>query len=168
MSDQVLNFDGVEEAKGGNMTMPGTISTFKIKAVGFDNSTNKGTRGMNIEFVDTNDGSSFKHTFWLSQKALTRVQHLVSHACKQKLQGQVSEPQLKAMLENKILPLKVTAQITSENKVYPDLSFGSFTADDINELSFTSSEREDIERGKALRNATPDKEQASVSAADDF
>jgi hypothetical protein len=146
-----LNFDNVEEAAGSNITQPGTISVFTITGGEYLQSKEKGTPGLKLTFEDTLDGSSFNHTFWLTASALGRIQHLAKHTLKQALSGAVTPANLIAVFKGKKLPLKVTAQINDEKgRVYPDLPFGGFTADKLEELKFSSSELAEIERSKTV------------------
>jgi len=145
-----LNFDSVEEAEGSNMTQPGTIEIFKITEGEFVSSKEKGTPGIKLTFLEK-AGSSFSHNFWLTAKALGRIKHLVKHAAQQELSGNVTPSQIIAMVKDKKLPLKVTAQINTQNgRVYPDLPFGGFSANKVEELSYTGKENEEIAKGKAL------------------
>ena len=72
-----LDFTGVEEAEGSNMTQPGMITIFKIIEGEFLSSKDKGTPGIKLTFVEK-DGSSFTHNFWLTAKALGRSNTLSS------------------------------------------------------------------------------------------
>jgi len=145
-----LDFTGVEEAEGSNMTQPGMITIFKIIEGEFLSSKEKGTPGIKLTFVEK-DGSSFTHNFWLTAKALGRVKHLVKYAANQELSGNIMPSQIIAMVKDKKLPLKVTAQINTQNgRVYPDLPFGGFSAEKVEDLTFTVKENEEIAKGKAL------------------
>jgi len=145
-----LNFDGVEEAEGSNMTEPGMITIFKIIEGEFISSKEKGTPGIKLTFVEK-DGSSFTHNFWLTAKALGRIKHLAKYAANATLSGQILPSQIIAMVKDKKLPLKITAQINTQNgRVYPDLPFGGFSAEKVEDLTFTAKENEEIAKGKAL------------------
>lgn len=149
-----LDFTEVEEAEGSNMTVPGTIAKFKITEGEFVSSKEKGTPGLRFTFTEQ-EGSSFGHSFWLTAKALGRIKHLVKHAAKAELSGTLTPAQIIAMVKGKIVPLKVTAQINHEQgRVYPDLPFGGFAADTVEELSFTAKEKEVIENGKNVQAKT--------------
>lgn len=149
-----IDFTGVEEATGSNMTMPGTIATFKITDGEFVSSKDKGTPGLKCAFEEE-QGSSFSHTFWLTENAISRVQHLAKHATGEKWVGQLDVNQMIASLKGKFVHLKVGAQINEKNgRVYPDLAFGGFSADTLEELKFNARELETIEKGKALASQT--------------
>ena len=160
-SNLPLNFDGVEEAQGSNMTEPGIIGMFTITEGEFISSKSKGTPGVKFTFEEEG-GSSFNHTFWLKPKALNRIQHLAKHAAKTSLSGSLQPAQLIAMFKGKVIPMKITAQINVEKgRVYPDLPYGGFTAESIDELKFNPRELEEIEKGKNLTAVT------NVNNADD-
>ena len=149
-SNLQLNFDGIDEAEGSNMTQPGMIAIFKVTEGEFISSKEKGTPGIKCTFLEK-EGSSFTHNFWLTAKALGRIKHLVKHAAKQTLSGTVLPSQIIAMVKDKKLPLKVTAQINTQNgRIYPDLPFGGFSAETVEELVFTAKENDEIAKGKAL------------------
>ena len=166
-----LDFDGVEEAQGSNMTMPGTIGMFTISDCVYAPSKDKGTPGLKFTF-DSADGSSFTHTFWLTGKALSRLQHLAKHALNTSLSGKIQTSQLVVSFKGKKVALKVTAQINESNgRVYPDLPFGGFAADKVEDLKFNGRELEEIEKGKALaartNNSQADAEDDGIAATAD-
>ena len=147
-----FNFKGVEEAKGGSLTRPGTIGVFKISEVKFANSEQKGTLYMGVTFSRKED--EFSHRFYMSEKALGRVKSLVKHATGAELNDEnVTQERLIAMLTGKELGLKVTARIDETNgKAYPDLVFGGFCsdADKVSDLSFSNKEEELNAQSKAI------------------
>ena len=152
----VLNFNGVQEAQGGDMVLPGTKAIFTVAEVESGESSQKGTPFLKVKFV-ANDGASFTHSFYLVEKALSRLQHLWKHThAGQELSGNVSIEALVTGLKGKKVALKVTGRIGSNGKTYPDLSFGGFAADPTEEglksLEFTASEQADI--AVALENRT--------------
>jgi len=160
----VLNFDGVQDAKGGDMVLPGTKAIFTIAEVEHGTSTNKGTPYLKMKFL-SDDGASFTHSFYLSEKALSRIQHLWKHSHGgEELKGQVTIEGLIAGFKGRKVGLKVTGMIGNNGKTYPDLPFGGFacdpTAEALEELQFTSTEQADI--AKALEN----REKQSVNNAD--
>lgn len=151
-----FSFDNVEEVSAKGFTEPGTKGKFKIAKVEFENSKNKGTRGMVVTFEDKT--SSFRHTFWMTEKALGRIQSLSVAATGEKLTGDVSEDALKKKLEGKFLGLKVTGTVSDSGKGYADVPFSGFctSKDKVEELSFSAKEQGDINRAlEAIRNAAP-------------
>jgi hypothetical protein len=147
-----LNFKGVEEAKDISMTAPGTIDIFTVKDVVFESTKNKGTYYMGVTFA--NKGSEFKHSFFLSEKAIGRVKSLVKHVTGKLLDDEVQEEQIIKMLKGREVALKVTAKIDDENgRAYPDLAFGGFAreVDKKDELFFTDKELELNRTAAAIR-----------------
>lgn len=145
---QVINFSGVEEAKGGGMVKFGTIGVFKVKAIKFGTSPDKGTPYVEPEFVNA-DGESFRESFYLTDKALPKLQHLIVAATGNKAPDQLSYQQLEAMLMNKKVALKVHGNhVPAKGAVYPTLGFGGFAKpeDKLAELVFTASEQQEHER----------------------
>jgi len=159
-----FNFNNVESAEGYNNTEPGTIAVFKISDAEFVKSKDKGTPGLKCTFEQTGPntladekeakrgiGSTFPHSFWLTANALPRIQHLAEHALKQKLSGDLTGPNLVAMFKGKELPLKVTAQIDERTgRVYANLPFGGFSADNISDLKLSSAEQAEIAKSKSV------------------
>lgn len=148
-----FNFKGVEEAKGGSLTRPGTIGVFKISEVKFANSEQKGTLYMGVTFSRKED--EFSHRFYMSEKALGRVKSLVKHSNGgvELNDENVSQERLIAILTGKEIGLKVTARIDEANgKAYPDLVFGGFCSDPdkVSELSFSNKEDELNAQSKAI------------------
>jgi hypothetical protein len=139
-----FNFKGVEEVKDKSMTRPGTIALFKISAVKFAPSEQKGTLYMGVTFSRKED--EFSHRFYMTEKALGRVKSLVKHAAAADLNDEnVTQERLIALLTGKELAVKVTARIDEENgKAYPDLSFGGFCqdTDKLSDLAFNNKELE--------------------------
>lgn len=138
-----INFKGVSEVKEKGATRPGTIGVYKISDVKFDTTKNKGTYYMGITF--SSDADEFNHSFFLSQKALSRVVSLVKHASGTVLDSEVAEEKLIALLKGKQVALKVTARIDESNgRAYADLSFGGFSkpAAEVGSLAFTTKEEE--------------------------
>jgi hypothetical protein len=150
-----FNFKGVEEAKGGSLTRPGTIGVFKISEVKFANSEQKGTLYMGVTFSRKED--EFSHRFYMSEKALGRVKSLIKHAVGAELNDEnVTQERLIAMLTGKEVALKVTGRVDEANgKAYPELSFGGFCADadKASDLSFSSKEEELNAQAKAVQAA---------------
>jgi hypothetical protein len=166
-----LNFKGVDEVKETVMTAPGTIDVFTIKDVVFETTKNKGTYYMGVTF--NNKSSEFKHSFFLSEKALPRVKSLVKHATGKVLEDEVLEEQIIKMLKGKELAMKVTAKIDEETgRAYPDLSFGGFSKEKekIDELFFSDKEIELNKTAAAIRAAgsmaNADKEEAVAVAVE--
>jgi hypothetical protein len=159
-----FNFNNVESAEGYNNTEPGTIAVFKISNAEFVKSKDKGTPGLKCTFEQTGSntladekeakrgiGSTFPHSFWLTANALPRIQHLAEHALKQKLSGDLTGPNLVAMFKGKELPLKVTAQIDERSgRVYANLPFGGFSAENISDLKLSSAEQAEIAKSKSV------------------
>ena len=138
-----INFKGVVEAKDKLSTRPGTIGVFTISDVKFDTTKNKGTYYMGVTFSRSND--EFNHSFFLTEKSLSRIQSLVKHAAGVKLDSEVMEEKLIALLKGKNVALKVTARIDETNgRAYADLGFAGFCkdADDVGSLVFSSKEEE--------------------------
>lgn len=154
MSAQI-NFAGVDVAKEMSMTYPGTIAVFKIADVSFAESTNTKTPYMKVTFEEQDDNgksiSSFNDSFFLSEKALPRVQSLVVDATGKKLTAAVTEEQLVIMLKGKLIALKVTGQVSTNGKGYPKLGFGGFSkpAGEVQFLNFNKQEKDSIESAKA-------------------
>jgi hypothetical protein len=159
-----FNFNNVQSAEGYNNTEPGTIAFFKISDAEFIKSKDKGTPGLKCTFeqigrntiadekeANAGIGSTFSHSFWLTANALPRVQHLAEHALKQKLSGDLTGSNLVAMFKGKELPLKVTAQIDDKTgKVYANLPFGGFSAEEISNLKLSSSEQAEIAKSESV------------------
>lgn len=167
-----LNFKGVDEAKETVMTAPGTIDVFTIKDVVFETTKNKGTYYMGVTF--NNKSSEFKHSFFLSEKALPRVKSLVKHVTGKVLEEEVLEEQLIKMLKGKEVALKVTGKIDEENgRAYPDLGFGGFSKEkeNIDQLFFTDKELELNKTAAAIRAAgnvaSADKEEVTVAVSEE-
>lgn len=160
-----INFSGVEEVKSRTSTKPGTIGVFTITDVKFNSTPNKGTYYMAVTF--SRDDDDFRHSFFLTEKALSRVKTLVKHAAAVELDGEVLEEKLIALLKNKQVALKVTARIDEANgRAYPDLSFGGFSksAADVGSLSFTSKELELNANAKTINSSTPAEKPAAATA----
>lgn len=163
-----FDFTGIEPAKGGSMTLPGTIGMFEITNVEFVTSTQKGTSGMKLTFAGE-DASTFTHTFWLTPDALSRIQYIAKYAVKKTFSGQMTEVQLTAAFKGKKLPLKVIGQVSTTNgKGYPDLAFAGFSGETVEELQFSTRDQQLIDaaltamKNSAVNNA--DVEKASAPA----
>ena len=147
-----MNFDGVEEAQSG-MTAPGTKGIFKITKVEAKTNMN-GKEYLAITF-ESEDGSSFTHMFYWTEKAVSRIQHLWKHATGTKLEGEVAIQQVIAGLTGKKVGLKVIGRIGTNGRSYPDLSYGGFacdaTAEEVAKLQFTATEQRAVDA--ALENA---------------
>ena len=144
-----FNFDNVDDA-GKGFTQPGTIGIFTIKEVNFGNSTNKQTPYMELVLED--ESSSFKEAFYLTAKALPKVQHMAL-ATGEKISGDVTEDALKARFVNKKAALKVFGSVNEEKgTVYASLGFGGFAkpVDKLSELSWSTKELADIEKFAAI------------------
>jgi len=167
MAGLQFNFNNVDSAQGYNNTEPGTIAMFKISDTEFIKSKDKGTPGLKCTFEQTGPnlnepdeskknkgiGSTFPHTFWLTANALPRVQHLSKSAVKAPLSGDLTGPALCAMFKDKVLPLKVTAQIDEKKgRVYCDLAYGGFSSEEgrIEDISFSNAEVALIEKSKSV------------------
>lgn len=166
-----LNFSGVEEAKELRMTPPGTIDVFKIQKVEFNASKNKGTMYMGVQFSRKEDG--FQHSFFLTEKALPRIQSLVKAATGKALDGEMEEQGMISMLEGKEIALRVTGKISENGKGYPDLPFGGFAkpAKQKDELTFSVTEKAQIAKTlEAIMNAssTPTESSSKDDSASDF
>lgn len=138
-----INFKGVTEAKDKVSTRPGTIGVFTISEVKFDTTKNKGTYYMGVTFTRSND--EFSHSFFLTEKALSRIKSLVKHTAGVELDSEVMEEKLIALLKGKEIALKVTARIDETNgRAYPDLGFAGFCKNptEISALVFSSKEEE--------------------------
>jgi hypothetical protein len=149
-----INFKGVAEAQANNITPWGVVDVFTIKSVEFNPSKKKGTLGMDVVFEREQD--SFKHTFYLSEKALPRVVHLVKHAVGKDLDDDLSEEQLKAMLTGRKVGIKTSAKIDTDNgKAYTDLSFGGFACapSEISTLKLNNSEQSLCKEAENIRNS---------------
>lgn len=146
-----LNFDNVDEP-GKPLTSPGTIAIFLMGDVKFDSSKDKGTPYLGVNFKELGEGgavvSQFTESFYTTQKAMPRIQHLVSRSTGAKLAGDVTEEQIVAKLSNKKVALKVGGRVGSNGNGYPRLGFGNFAAapDKIGELSFTPAEKAEVEK----------------------
>lgn len=169
-----MNFDGVDEP-GKPLTSPGTIAVFLIGDVKFEASKDKGTPFLGANFKEL-DGSGnvlsqFTESFYITPKAMPRIQHLVSRATGSKLAGEVTEEQMVIKLQNKKLALKVGGRVGSNGNGYPRLAFGNFAAsvDKLSELQFSPAEKMEVEAAlKAIaesRAKNADGEGAGTSAA---
>lgn len=139
-----MNFDKVEEAQGGSMVMPGTKAIFTIGDI--ENGVSTGGKDfLKIKFES--EVGSFSHYFYLSEGALSRVQHLWKHSHDETpLTGDVSIEGLIAGFKDKKVALKVTGRIAQNGKTYPDLAFGGFAAGvaDLETLDFSPREQSEI------------------------
>lgn len=154
-----LNFDSVGEAEEMNIVQPGTKAIFKIiKGEGKQNANGKDYLELTFQ-QDT--GAEFRHQFYLSPKALPRIQHLYKAVTGSKIQGAITVEGIIAALMNKKFAMKVTGRVGSNGKTYCDLSFGGFAApvDKLDELAFTPKEQQSID--EALEN-----QKNSMSIAD--
>lgn len=180
-----FEFDGVEAAQGGSLTMPGTIGIFNISEVEFVKSKEKQTTGMKFTLsakeilvagVLTPEESSFNHTFYMTPKALNRTQYLHEVMFDTKLSGTLSEQHLIAAFKGKDVALKVTGQVGDTNgKGYPNLPYAGF-AKKVSEfksnpsiLKFSSSEHLEIEEAleamRKSRSGNADKESGEGAPA---
>lgn len=169
-----LNFDNVEEP-GLPLTSPGTIAIFLISEPKFDSSKEKGTPFLGVNFQQIGDTGSivsqFTESFYTTQKAMPRIQHLVSRSTGSKLAGDVTEEQIVTKLKGKKVALKVGGRVGSNGNGYPRLAFGNFAAapDKIGELSFTPAEQAEVEKAlQAIaesRSRNADSEGATASAS---
>lgn len=141
----VLNFKGVEEA-GRPLTSPGTKDVFTLKSVVFGASKEKGTASMTVEFIQRNELSGFKESFYITEKAMGRIQHLVSRTTGTKLDGDVTEEQMIAKLQGKKIGLKVIGRVGQDGNGYPCLPYGGFACkpEEVNNLEFTPQEQNAI------------------------
>lgn len=123
-----MNFTGVEESVESKYLAPG-IHEVKIVKTEFGTSTVKETPFMKVFFEDSKEGS-FNESFYLSSGALPRVQHLVSKFTGRKLEGEISEQSLTAMLINKRGRLKIDGEKTfnkdGKEVIYARLGFAGF------------------------------------------
>lgn len=162
-----LNFDGIEAAADRIMTQPGTIGVFKIVKPEFGESKEKHTRYLKLVFEDKT--SSFSHSFYLSEKALPRLQSLAEASLGAKLTGNLNDEQIIAKFTGKEVALKVTGQVSTTGKGYPNLSFGGFCKPkgEVQFLEFNSKEVEEIEAAKAAiaRNPGASADQESAGTA---
>ena len=153
-----INFKGVEEAKDSTMTRPGTIDVFEIKEVKFETTKGKGTYYCGVTFARKND--NFRHSFFLTEKAVGRLKALIKAATGKVLEEEVFEDQIKVMLEGKKVALKVTGKVDETNgRGYPDLAFGGFAKDPsmVGELSFSDQENDKNKAAlEAIAHARPE------------
>jgi hypothetical protein len=140
-----LNFSGVEEA-GKPLTSPGTKAVFTLKKITFGTSKEKNTPGMTVELEQAGGVSQFKETFYTTEKAMPRIQHLHKAVTGAKIEGTVTEEQLVAKLEGKKVGLKVIGRVGSDGNGYPALPFGGFACsiDKVGDLEFTVQEQNAI------------------------
>ena len=124
----VMNFTGVEESAGSKYLVPG-VHEVKITKTEFGESTTKQTPFMKVFFED-GDGATMNESFYMSQGALPRIQHLVSNFTTSKLTGDVTSASLNALLVGKRARLLVDGEKTfnKDGKVvtYTRLRFGGF------------------------------------------
>lgn len=144
-----FNFDNVSSAAERIMTQPGTLGIFKISEVTFGVSKEKQSPFMELTFEDKD--SSFKHPFYLSEKALPRIQSVIKAVMGKEVKGNINEEQLVVMLKGKEIALKVTGQVSNKGKGYPNLSFGGFCKPkgEVQFLEFNSKENDEIAAAKA-------------------
>jgi len=157
-----LNFDNVQDAQSSNMILPGTIGIFTIKDVEAGVTPNS-KEYLKVTFE--NENGSFSHSFYLSEKALPRVQHLwmKSHNGEM-LKGEIEINAIVAGLINRKVGLKVGGTISNKGKTYPDLAFGGFaslpTQEDLANLKFSAREQMDVDaaldnmKNQSVNNAT--------------
>lgn len=164
----MINFAGVDEARDKGFTSPGTIDIFEITNIEFVESPN-GKPYMKTRFE--NASSSFNHNFFLTEKALPRVQALATYTLDRKLDGEMTEDSLKAAFMNKKLALKVTGRVGDNGMGYADLPFGGYgkpvsKLEELTSIGFSTSEQtgidEAIEAINASRSASPDSESSTA------
>lgn len=166
-----LDFKGVDQAKGKPMTVPGTIGLFTITAVKFDKSKEKQTPYMEVTFDHESDGTQFRHSFYLSQKALPRIQHLIASATGSEITEKITHEILPKKLMGKKIGLKVLGEISNKGKGFPTISYSGFATspEEVQFLSLTSLEKEACEAAKeAMKRSTvenADTESGDSSAA---
>lgn len=173
-----FNFNNVDEASENSYTEPGTIAVFTIAEVKFD-TTQNGKDYMEVKF-DESPTASMTHRFYMSEKALPRVQSLYKAVVGAPLQGEnITEQQIIAALTGKQVALKITGRLY-EGKIYSDLPFGGFckAPNLIGELAFTQRETNELESMRAQaamataaapqQNGTAGAPVQATGGADDF
>jgi hypothetical protein len=137
----VINFDNVQDT-GRPMTSPGTIAVFEISKIEFKLSKEKNSPYAELEFTEEGGATGFRESFYLTEKALPRLQHVAINFMGAKLAGDLTEEQIVAKLSKKRGGLKVGGRVSSNGKGYPSLAFGGFAkpAGQVGELSFTAAE----------------------------
>jgi hypothetical protein len=148
-----FNFEGVEEASSDSYTQPGTIAVFTIGDVKFETSDNA-KDFMELKMIES-PGVFFTHRFYMTEKAFPRVQSLHKAIVGNKIEGNITDAQLTAILKDKQVALKVTGRVHN-GKVYADLPFGGFCKPvaALAELAYTAKEQIELDAGLAMvRNA---------------
>lgn len=181
-----FNFEGVEAAKGGSFTQPGTIGVFNISKVEFGTSKEKQTPFMRLVFdcqkikneegILIDESSSFPHEFYMTTAALKRVQYLSVVMFDEELTGEVTDKNLIAKFLDKQIALKVTGKVSDKGKGYADLPWAGFAKkasefiNDTSILNFSAQERASVEEAlEAIKNsssAKADSESAPVPTAE--
>lgn len=141
--DLKINLSGIESASENIQTkriVPGvhTLTISKIEVV----SSNSGNNGLRVEFTNEELGASFNETFWLSPKALPRLQYLIEKFDGEKHDGDITVSSLNAKLIGKTRTCIVDGREALSNPVpqedgtvkvytniYPQLRFAGFVGD---------------------------------------
>lgn len=163
---KTIDFSDISELSEKAYTKPGVIDTFEIKSVEFKTSPVKGTYFARVTFERNEDG--FSEDFYLSKKALPRLQSLISKAAGITLNDTVTEETIIELLVGKKVVLKTYFRTDENGKLYTCLPYRGFAKsvnDDEKELKYTNEELQQIEM--ALNANAVAAEKATTPSADD-
>lgn len=168
-----INFEGIKAAAETNRIEPGTIAEVKITKAEVKPSSQKGTPGLFLTF-QTKEGATHTEPFWLSEKALPRVQTVSKHILGEELTGNLTYAQICAKFTDKIVAAKFIASEGSDGKYYTGMPYGSLIrpVDKIGELSFNTKEVGEIDAwrnqssGAASNGATPDNDGSQTTGSE--
>lgn len=163
-----IDFSKYESAKGGaGLTAPGTIAVFKLKEVEVFAEPGKTPR-YQVTFEESDGGPSFKHSFFITDKAIPRFRYLMEKALQSEDLGNMEEAQIITGLTGKELGLKVSGEISKDGKGFPTLSFGGFASSpaEVGTLKLTRKEEGDVQAAlEAQRNNSNGSASADQPAA---
>src|SRR5690606_15902676 len=137
--DNMFNFSGVEAAtqtSNFKFVEPGlhTLTISKVEG----KTANSGSPGVTVTFDSKEAEASFNHDFWLSAKALPRIQYIVEKFTGTKMDGQfTSLDQVVQILSAKLVGRTKTVVVDGEKRTrekdgqvyintYPTLRYAGF------------------------------------------
>lgn len=131
-----INLTGVAVAKETEYKSvdPG-LHTLTIKALEMAKAGDKDV--LRVTFTSKESGADFNHNFFLTEKALPRLQYLITKFTGNPLEGNFDVDALSAILVGKTKSVVVDGQIIGRekdgvwyNNTYADLRFSGFVLDD--------------------------------------
>lgn len=143
---KIFDFSTAPEAtasQGSTLVRPGTIDKFTVEKVEITADVEGKTDNAKITFSSAS--GNFNHTFYITQGALPRINHLLSQFLRKSNSGQASFEQIVnalKSLEGTSAYLRVFGKLnTDKGTVYPDLPFGGFAAQTAEELTWSAKEQ---------------------------